>query len=394
MMYKKLRNALRGTVDITVECAMPERMLNLCAVRGVPFWDLQWRDEIHFTVSTTRSGAKQMEELAPKAGAHLVLGQEKGVPAAAGRLRRRYVLLGALAIFFAMVWYGNNFVWMLEVSGNDNVPTHAILRALERQGVRAGIRTTAIDQDVLRNHVLLELPDLSWLAVNVTGCTAHVQVVERHRPGELVKDTDYRDVVACRDGLVVRVEALRGRAQVAPGDTVTVGQKLISGRLDEVEGRAVLTHGMGRIYARTWYTLTMEAPLCYEKKLPAEKKHVRWAVDIGKKRIKFPTKGCTWGEKCDRMTLYRELTLPFGTALPITWVKETSVPYTLISTQRSIKEAQAIAQQELLRQLRQEMTPGGEIVSTDFAAQQQGTTLVVTLTAECREDIGQSVPIG
>lgn len=394
MIYKKLRNGLRGSVRVTVECAMPERVLNLCAVHGVPFWDLTWIDEIHFTLCTTRKGARQLQELAPKASAHIALGQERGVPAAAQRLRRRYVLLGALAIFFALVWYGNTFVWMLEVSGNDTVPTHTVLRALERQGVRAGIRATAIDQDVLRNHVLLEIPDLSWLAVNVTGCTAHVQVVERHRPGELVKDTEYRDVVACRDGLVVKVEALRGRAQVAPGDTVTVGQKLISGRLDDVEDKSVLTNGMGRIYARTWYTLTLREPLSYERKLPAEGRHTRWAVDIGKKRIKFPRKGCTFRENCDKITLYQNLSLPLGMPLPITWVKETYETYETVIAQRSVTRAQALAEQDLLRQLREEMTPGGEIVSTDFTAEQQGDVLTVTLTAECYEDIAENVPIG
>ena len=390
MMYKKLRNALRGTVSAAVECAMPERVLNLCAVEQVPFWDLQWVDEIHLTLCTTRAGAEQLRRIAEKTAAHVTFGAEKGMPVLAGRLRRRYMLLAALGLFLGALWYGSNFVWTLEVTGNETVSTTAILRALEKQGVRAGIRATAIDQDVLRNHVLPELPDLSWLAVNVTGCTAHVQVVERHRPGTLVRDGEACDVAAARDGLVIRAETLRGRCHIQPGDTVSAGEILISGTAGDLHG----AHAMGRIYARTWYTFTTVEPLAYEKKYPAGRSCTRRTVGIGKKQINFPGKGCTYRENCDKITVTQPLSLPFGLRLPLTWTREVSQAYETVPAQRSISQAQELAEQELLQQLSRELTEGGEIVSTVFTAEQDGTALYVTLTAECREDIARSVPIG
>ena len=390
MIYKKLRNALRGTVEVSVECAMPERVLNLCAVRSVPFWELRWVDEIHLTFSTTRSGAAELKRIAERTAATVTFGAEKGIPVLARRLRRRYVLLFAAAAFFALVWYGNTHVWTLEVTGNETVSTAAILRALEKQGVRAGIKATSIDQDVLRNHILPELPDLSWLAVNVTGCTAHVQVVERHRPGELVKDRLVQNVAAARDGLVVKAEVLRGQSHVAAGDTVMAGQILISGIPEDLHG----AHAMGRIYARTWYTLTLSEPMEVEKKLPGGDKRTRLAVDLGKKRIKFPTRGSTFEENCDKITLYRNLSLPFGLPLPVTLVQESICGCETVTVQRSITQTQAAAEQELLRQLRREMTESGEVVSTVFTAEQEGTHLIVTLTAECYEDIAQNIPMG
>ena len=79
-----------------------------------------------------------------------------------------------------------------EVSGNDTVSTPEILQALERCGVAVGTRGVGLDQDDLRNRVLPLLPDVVYLAVNVRGCTAHVQVVERTRPPHLYRDSDCR----------------------------------------------------------------------------------------------------------------------------------------------------------------------------------------------------------
>ena len=44
-MYRKVLNYLRGQVTVEVESAAPERVLNLCAAHGVPFWELEWLSE-------------------------------------------------------------------------------------------------------------------------------------------------------------------------------------------------------------------------------------------------------------------------------------------------------------------------------------------------------------
>ena len=151
------------------------------------------------------------------------------------------------------------------MTGNDTVPTETILRTLEKYGVALGARSR-IRQEELRNHVLLELPDVVWLTVNMRGCTAHVQVVERQRPPHLYTDGEITNVVAARDGLVTSVQALDGEAQVMAGSTVTAGQVLISGVVDSDRRGYRLLHGMGQVWARTWYELSVSVPLTVREK--------------------------------------------------------------------------------------------------------------------------------
>ncbi len=209
-MYRQIINFLRGNVRLQVESPCPERVVNLCAAHEIPFWDLQWKDTATFTVTTTRRGLRLLQEVTGETTCTITPLAERGAPTLLLRFRRRYVLLGALALFLILLLYGNLFIWEFRVSGNHTVPTETILRALEDYGLQVGCFGMDVDQEDMRNHVLLALPDVSWMAVNVKGCVAHVQVVERQRPPRRVEEHEVSNVVARCAGLVTRVEALDG----------------------------------------------------------------------------------------------------------------------------------------------------------------------------------------
>ena len=125
-MYAKVWNYLRGSVLFQCESPAPERVLNLCGVYGIPFWDVQWETAERFTLRTTRQGAAALEDAAAECGAELRRMEEWGAPTALRRMRRRYVLWGALAAVLALFWYGNTFIWDFQVTGNETVPTEKI----------------------------------------------------------------------------------------------------------------------------------------------------------------------------------------------------------------------------------------------------------------------------
>ena len=242
--------------------------------------------------------------------------------------------------------------------------------------------------------MLLELGDISWLSVNVKGCTAHVQVVERKRPpvDRWIRSAR-ANVVAARDGLVTRVEALDGKALVMAGSTVTKGQLLISGVADSKFGVVRFMQGRGRVYARTWYELSVRVPMTAVEKSGEGKTTTRVALDVGKQRIKIYGKGSMLGTGCDKIVTYHPLTLPFGLRLPLTLAVETTTAYDTQSADRTAAQARAEGEAQLLRQLDDMLTEGGTVTSTRFFTAQQGDMLLVTLAAECYEEIGVSVAV-
>ena len=392
-MYRKVLNYLRGQVTVEVESAAPERVLNLCAAHGIPFWGLTWLSELRLRAAIDRAELPRLREVLTRTDAVLTVVRTEGAPEVWRQYRRRYVLLAAAAVLAAVLALGSTHIWAFQVTGNDTVPTETILRTLEKYGVALGARSR-IDQEALRNQVLLELPDVVWLTVNMRGCTAHVQVVERQRPPHLYADGEIANVVAARDGLVTSVQALDGEAQVMAGSTVTAGQVLISGVVDSDQRGYRLLHGMGQVWARTWYELSVSVPLTVQEKGQETGAVTRMAVDIGRNRIKIYGKGSMTDPDCDKITVYRTARLPFGLTLPVTLVTERTVRHAVNETERPVAAACAEGEAQLMTQLQAALEQtGGQLLHHRFDAVRQGTRLVVTLHAECEEQIGVSSPL-
>ena len=391
-MYRKAVNYLRGQAVVEITSSAPERVVNLCAAHGIPFWDVDWRTERCFRVTTTLPGLRRLRQVTADTDADIRLLRKTGAPELWRRCRRRYVLLAAALVLPLMLALGSAFIWDFAVSGNDTVPTEEILQALERCGVRVGTRGVGLDQDDLRNRVLPLLPDVVYLAVNVRGCTAHVQVVERTRPPHLYRDSDVQNIVAVRDGLVTEVTALDGAAAVSPGDTVTAGQLLISGAADSPRG-VRLMRATGTVRARTWYTLTVPIPLAAAERV-GESGHVtRLSLDAGRRRIKFYAGGSVLGADCAKIAEYRPAVLPFGLRLPLSLVTERTVAYDTVPARNAAEAARREGEAQLLYQLHQTIGEDGAVLHTAFSREERNGWLYVTLRAECEEQIGMEVPL-
>ena len=196
--------------------------------------------------------------------------------------------------------------------------------------------------------------------------------------------------MAAKDALVTAVQSWDGEKQVLPGTTVKEGQLLISGVVqDDVSGVRYL-RGMGKVYGRTWYQLECRVPLTVRKKVYTGEKKTRRALLIGKNRWNLYFSSSILGDTCDKITTWDKWELPGGVALPVTAVTEELRFYEIEEQARSREEAQALAEAALDSRL-SGYVEEGEVLRREVSVQEQDGTLVVTLSAECQEQIGRFV---
>ena len=391
-MLTGLVNRLRGQVRVRAECAFPERVLNLCGAQDLAFWDLKWESPTAFTCRLSRWDWRKLREAGKKLDCEFsVVGQE-GAPYFLLRFRHRQALLIGLLGCALALFLGSFFIWDFQVEGNETVPTERILRALEKNGVTRGTFGLSLDGEDIRNHVLLDVPELIWIAVNVSGCRAEVQVRERTPPPVMVDRREPCNLVARRAGLVKNVQTIGGVACVVPGSAVTEGQILISGVEDTDTVGARVLAGLGKVEARTWYDFTASMPLTVLEKRYTGKEKTGVSLIFGSRRIKFFSNSSIDGTEYDKITSRHPLNL-LGVPLPVTVVTETWRFYEAVPRARTAAEAEKAAEALLTAQLREQVEPYGEVKSTLCSSRQRGNTLVVTLSAECLEEIGKTAPI-
>ena len=391
-MLNQIVNRLRGQVRVRVEAAFPERVLNLCGARNLAFWDLEWESPAAFSCRLSRRDWHALRRAAGKLDCDLTLVRREGIPYFVQRFRKRYALLAGLALCALWLSVGSFFIWDFTVEGNKIVPEEEILRALQTYGVDIGTFGFALDAEDLRNHILLDIPELAWMTVNVSGFRAYVQVRERVIAPEIVDERTPTNVVARRAGLVQRVRVLEGIPCVLEGTAVEQGQLLISGVEDTDTFGARILAGMGEVQARTWYTLTARFPREIPVKRHTGEEMTAVSLVFGARRVKFFPNSSIAGREYDKITNRVPLTL-FGLPLPVTVVKERFRFYRTEQQMLDAPQAQREGEAFLTEYLHTLVDPYGTVVSALCQTRQTPAGLEVTLRAECREQIGEQSPI-
>lgn len=256
----KLIRFLRGKVRFRVSGSFPERFINLCAIRGLPLWD-GVREGEYCYFSTWPSLYKRLKPCARGAGVRLKVVERKGLPFWLRRRRRRWGLVLGAVVCLALLALSSCFLWNVEVVGNQRLDDRMILEALERQGVKPGVRVSTVDVRGVERRMMMELSDLGWIAVNLRGSTAVVRVQERVLPPKPVDRETPCNVVASRGGQILEMKVYVGQTVAAKGDAVAKGDILVSGVVEDADRDIHLVAARADVEAQTTHTLRVQVPL-------------------------------------------------------------------------------------------------------------------------------------
>ena len=380
-------NYLRGNIRLEVVSVYPERFMNLCAQNQVGFWALVRIDEVTVQMSMSLSDYRRLRPLAKNLDAQIRQVKRTGAPVFLWRIRTRYALIGGLLATLTAIWVMSLYIWDIEVVGNDSVPAPVILQALEEAGVHRGAFGPGLNPELLRNQVLLSLSDVAWLTVNVNGSRATVIVRERiHRPAMISEDTPTA-VYATKSGVIEQMIIWEGAPLVETGDTVVIGQDLISGRMDSLVSGTRFVRADAAIYALTWYELSMSMPLELIEKAYTGRISTKSIIFFGESRINlFFDSGISY-TTYDKIVERSDFVLPGGIVLPIRLERRVYAEYKSVYAFMPQDQAVAVLQERLLARLEERMVPGGVILDKSFTAEVERGLVTLQLRARCREQI-------
>ena len=391
---RNLIKLLRGTVSVSVEGVFPERLINLCAQHRIVFWGVDWVNEYTVVLSVYRGDVKKLRQLGEKISCTITVAEERGLPFFLRRFRKRFSFLIGLCLSLFCVSVLSRVVLTVEVEGNETVPTAHILGELRRQGLYPGVYGPLLERKQIAQNALLSLEELSWLTINLYGTRAEVLVREVIKQPEILEKEGCYDIVAKADGMIMELEAHNGQSVVKEGDTVLEGDILISGTVrmeppvySDQPVRYYQTQARGRVWARTWRTLTAKIPLNTQiKGYTGEEKH-RFAVNIfGWPMDFYRNSSISWPFYDKITTVYPILNLP------VTLIKSSMRAYQPESVFVDWSAAQTLLEQQLYKRLEQMLGKDGTVESAVYSARVQDQWLSVTLYAQCQEEIGSEVP--
>ena len=388
---RKFAQFLRGSVRVEVTGAAPERLLNALAGRDVRFWQGECVDALTLRLGLYTRDLPLATSLAARCQCELKVLRERGVPLVRRRLARRIALLVTAVVCFALLAAGSLFVWNIDVEGNESVSTGEILRALAGCGVESGSFWPGWSADEIRNSVILDIPELSWVGVSVDSSRALVRVRERTEAPGLVSEDGAGSVTAAATGIIERMEVYQGLPVAAVGDAVVAGETLVSGEMPSEVGDTRYVRASAVVEARTWYERSISAPIEYTA-LEEAGTRSRWYLTVGGTRLNFYKRSSQTPAGCGKIVKEFPLAVEGVFTLPVTLVREQIVEYDAAPARRDADALSAELSAQLEDALARELQGRGEVLNATFTSSVSGSRLIVTMRAECREDIAVFTP--
>ena len=381
----------RGSVLCEIRGAAPLRCLNALGEAGIEAKRAERADEFTLRLTLDERDYSAAAAIAARSQCELARISSRGGALLARRLRRRIALLTAAVVCFALLAAGSLFVWEIDISGCESVTEGEVRRALASAGVAEGSFWPAWDADAVKNHLLLEIPELAWAGVSVSGSRAEVRVRERIERPELASDGAPGSITAAASGIIERMEVYEGAPAVSVGDAVAVGETLVSGEMASAVGDTRYVRARAAVTARTYVELTACAPLKYGRLLEADT-HSRWSLIIGSGRVNFFRGSSQTPPGCGKIIEEYPLAWEGVFRLPVTLVRETVTEYAAEEAEEDPNLLEQRLAEALQSRLERRLEGRGEALSVHFTARESGGALYVTLRGECREDIAVYTP--
>lgn len=391
---QRLVNFLRGTVKLRVRGPFLERYFNICAAAGLGFWGNRQISPEELEVTIARRDRGRAAALGEKALCQVEVVEEAGLAAFCHRFRRRYGMAVGVLLLAGVMLLLSRFVLVIEVEGNATVPSSVILAQLQRHGFGVGSYGPGVDVRALSNSVLLDLDELSFLTVNITGIRAQVIVRESDPVPEILDRNRAADIVADRDGVIVDVDVTGGQSAVERGQAVLEGEVLISGLIvnERGDGSGAVSSvkqvmARGEVWAMTQRTLTATTPL-QALRPGTEEEQTGWGLTILGRRLNFYGNSSNLDTCCDKMVILYPVTLPDGEQLPFGLWKATWQPW--VSASVEPESAERYLRRSLTKQL-ETLLDGGQVMSSRWQVERTAEAVTVTVEAQCLEQIGRTV---
>lgn len=386
MYFKILLSYILGYVSIVVEGYFIERFINICNNQKIFLWNMQRKHSTIIKVNIGVKDFKRIKNIAQKTKCRVKIQEKKGMPFILHKYKKRKIF----AIFFILLIFAvitlSNFIWNIEVTGNDKISAEEILRDLEENNFKIGTTKINLNTKRIIDKVRLKRDDLAWMGIEIKGTNAIVKVVEADLKPDIIQEQEYCNIVATKDAMIVKISAQNGIAVVKEGDIVTKGTILVQGWLEGQFTGIHYVHANGEVQAKVWYSKKERLKLNQTKKIQTGNVKNKYSVKINNFEINL-LKGVPKFQNYDTIETSKKLKLFSNFYLPIEINKKTYQEYENQEVQYTFEEAKQLAIEKAEEELKEQIEDKS-IIDKKINASQLNDEVEVEVIYEVLENIG------
>ena len=392
MFIKILLSYLIGYLVIEIEGYYIERYINICKNEKLAIWHLKRQEDIKLVFRARIQDFKELIKIAKKTKCKLKIKSKKGLPFLFQRYKKRKIFLFLLIILAFFIILSSNFVWNVEIQVENNLEIANIEEDIKSAGLDIGKLKSKVDTKSIINEIRLKRDDVAWMGIEIKGTNAIVKLVKADEKPEIVDDDEYCSIISDKAGVITKINAQSGTANVKVGDTVNVGDTLINGWMEGKYTGIRYVHAKGEIEAKVWYTKYKNVSYNTTDRKETGNTETKYAIKFNNFKINF-SKGLSKFEIYDTIETESKMKLFSDFYLPVSIIKTTYKEIEEVQKTYSIEEAKNIGIQELEKELNQEIENKEAIVNKNVNTYERDGSIDVYVTYEVLENIGTNEKI-
>lgn len=392
MIINKIESYISGYLRINIEGYYIERFINICRKENIPVWSIKKEQDVRLTFSIKIKDLKKVCKIAKNTKCKLKIKKKKGFPFLLNRYRKRKIFAIFLILVIILIGLSSNYVWNIEIVEENGNNLENIIQNLNQSGLGVGKRKSEINTKEVINKVRLERNDIAWMGIELKGTNAIVKIVKSKEKPEIINENEYCSIVADKAGIITKISAQDGTANVKVGDTINEGETLINGWVEGKYTGIRYVHAKGEIQAKVWYTKhkfieynTTEKRETGNQEEKYGIKFNNFKINLGKRVSKF--------EIYDTIETESKFKIFSDFYLPISIVKTTNKEIENVQKKYNKEEAKILGIKELEEELNNEIENKDNIVNKNINTYENKNGLDVYVTYEVLENIGTNEKI-
>lgn len=287
MQIKVLISFLLGYVNIRVEGFFIERFINICISKGILLWSMQREKTTILKCNISIKNYRDVIKISKQTQCKIKILNKKGMPFIFNKYKKRKIFLVAFLMVIISIYLVSNFVWNIEIIGNEKVDKQEIIEIIKKEGLDTGKLKSKIKKQEIIDKIRLERADIAWVGIEIKGTNAIIKIVESDQKPDIINKDEYCNIIAKKSGEIVKVSALNGVPAVKETDVVNVGDVLINGWIEgKYTGRRYL-HAEGEALAKIKYSNKVKVYYNQVQKSRNGNQEEKYAIKINKFQINF-----------------------------------------------------------------------------------------------------------
>ena len=381
-----LLSYILGYVNVVIEGYFIERFMNIARSKSILLWNNKREKSTILCTNISIKDFKIACKIAKQTKCRIKIKNKKGLPFLFNKYKKRKIFF--ILLFFIVIVIGvlSRFIWNIEITGNTNIHTNEIVETLKQEGLKVGVLKNKINTKDIINKMRLVRSDLAWIGIEIKGTNAVVKIVEAEKKPEIIKEDEYCNIVATKDGIITKINAINGTPLVKEGDTIKKGTILIGGYLEGKYTKTRYVHANGEVYAKVWYSQKRKIEQNITKITKTGNEENRYSVKFNNFQINF-YKTLSKFQNYDTIVSTNKLKLFSDFYLPIEIIKNTNYEQVEENISYTFEDAKNIAIESAKEELDKQIE-GKENNKINTYINYDDETQEVTVIYEMQETIG------